>query len=481
MEILDLITFLIDKFGYIIVTLAIMLESAGIPMPGETVLVIAAAYAGAGHLSILLVILCAAAGAIVGDGIGYWIGRKLGRPFLNKHGKWLHLTPERMDKLEKLFAKHGPMTVFFGRFFTLLRTYAALFAGVWRMPYATFTLYNALGGIVWALCFGMLGYLFGQNLPALERVARTVGWALTIPVVIIIAFALFWRFTLKHHVVLVQRLKSIVQKSFIGYLGRRYSWHIHWLLRHWTAAQYTVLHIIAGLAIACAGTVFFARTAHSAFSDHLFANLDQLLYQTLQSWATPFATLMFKVISIMGSFGVAALAVFGALYFILRRRWIKAIAVCIVVIGGQLLVFALKFTYANMRTYIDDATIVSGFGFSFPSGHAMESLIVYGLMTYFLILRVKNWGAATASIGLSLFVVLLIGFSRIYLGLNFLSDVICGFLGGIVWLSSCLIALELIRRGQIGDRRRQRRARTKNTLKALTEEATLPEKDGQKK
>src|SRR5512133_826163 len=226
MEIVEFLVEMIEKYGYIIVFLAIMLESMGVPMPGETALVIAAAAAGTGHLNIYGVIIAAALGAIIGDGIGYWVGRKLGRPFLEKHGRWLHLTEDRMFKLEKLFVKHGPMTVFFGRFFSLLRTYAALFAGVWRMKYVVFTLYNALGGIVWAVVFGILGFIFGQNLPLLEKIAKTIGWALTIPLVCIVAIALVWRWSIKHKELLKKRFDSILEKSGYNYIIKRFSWQI---------------------------------------------------------------------------------------------------------------------------------------------------------------------------------------------------------------------------------------------------------------
>jgi membrane protein DedA with SNARE-associated domain/membrane-associated phospholipid phosphatase len=464
MEIMEFLTELIERYGYLIVMFAIMLESAGIPMPGETALVIAAAFAGAGHLNIGLVIASSALGAIIGDSGGYWIGRRLGRPFVDKYGKWLHLTPERMNKLDKLFVRHGPLTVFFGRFFTLLRTYSALFAGVWRMPYGKFSLYNALGGIVWAMCFGMLGYLFGQNLPLLEKVAKTIGWALTIPMILIVLFALLWRWTVKHQEMLIKRTHEIIERSFIGYIVRRYSWQIHWVLRHWTAAQYTIMHITLGLIVAGTGIFLFARTAHSAFTDDRIARWDRQIVLLFQEWSTPLATLIFQCLTWLGSYGVAAVSIAVTLIFVLRHRWLNAVSMCTVVLGGQLLVYVLKVGFSRLRPIPEDLVLITGFGFSFPSGHAMQSLIVYGLIAYFLILWAKQWVAATGIIALTAFLVLIIGFSRLYLGVNFLSDVLCGLAGGLVWLSFCLTALELLRRGHVGDRRRTKRTRTKTAV-----------------
>jgi membrane protein DedA with SNARE-associated domain/membrane-associated phospholipid phosphatase len=459
MEILDFLVELIDQYGYIIVTLAILLESVGIPMPGETALVVAAAFAGAGHLNIALVITCAAVGAIVGDAGGYWVGRRLGRPFLETHGKWLRLTPERIRKLEELFVRHGPMTIFFGRFFTLLRTFAAIFAGVGHMPYRTFTLYNALGGIVWSMCFGILGYLFGQNLPLLEHIAKTVGWVLTIPLALMILFAFAWRWIVRHRTELIQRANRLVERSFIGYIKQRYSWHIHWLLRRWTAVQYTILHIVSGLIIASAGTWAFIRVGQSALSDARIALWDRSILFALQDGATPLATMVFRIVTALGSYGVAAIAIYAVVFFFLRRQWLNAVAMSVVILGGQLLVLVLKLAYARPRPDIGGPFpfSISGFSFSFPSAHTMESLIVYGMIAYFIILRFRRWEVGTGVILLTTLLVLTIGFSRIYLGVSYLSDVLCGLAGGVVWLSSCLTALELLRRDQIGDRRRQHR------------------------
>jgi len=457
MEILEFLTHMIEQYGYIIVFLAIMIESIGVPMPGETALVVAAAFAGAGHLNISLVIICSAAGAIVGDAGGYWVGRRFGRPFLEKYGKWLHLTPERMEKLEVLFRKHGPMTVFFGRFFTLLRTYAALFAGIWRMPYPTFTLYNALGGIVWALTFGMVGYLFGQNLPLLEKIARTVGWALTIPLVLCILFALLWRWVVKHQVAIRQKASLAFERSFISRLSKRYSWQIHWVLRSWSMVQYTIGHIVVGLLVAGTGTYLFGAMVKSALYGQYVVALDLDIARLFAQWATPLATSFFTMASLAGSYGVTVVAAGATLLFLLQKRWLRVISVLVIAAGGQLLTAILKMAFSRISPLSAGEAMISWFGHDFPSNHSMMSLIIYGMIAYFAIISVRHWTVKSGVVFLSLFLILLIGFSRLYLGMNTLSSVLCGFAGGIVWLSTWLTVLELLRQGKVGDRRRARR------------------------
>jgi membrane protein DedA with SNARE-associated domain len=171
----------LNVLGYPAVTIFVMIESSGIPFPGETMLLLASFYAAASHeLQIPFVIICAALGAIIGDNIGYHIGRTGGRAFITRFGKYFFVKPEHLDRAEQFFAKHGDKTVFFGRFIAVLRAWAAFLAGVNNMHWRTFLFYNAAGGIVWATIFGCIGFFAGRffhdNFGQVEHFARTVGW-----------------------------------------------------------------------------------------------------------------------------------------------------------------------------------------------------------------------------------------------------------------------------------------------------------------
>lgn len=188
------VTHLLSTYGYFAIFLLVMLESSGIPLPGETILVSAAIFASTGHgLDIGLVIGCAALGAIIGDNIGFWIGREYGLRLVARWGPRVGLD-ERKQKLgQYLFSKYGGSIVFFGRFVAVLRAFAALLAGVNRLPPWRFFFFNAVGGIVWATVFGTGGYLLGEGI---HRVAGPVGWvALALALV---GAIVLWRFY-KHH------------------------------------------------------------------------------------------------------------------------------------------------------------------------------------------------------------------------------------------------------------------------------------------
>ena len=155
---------LIHTYGLWVVFTLIMLESMGVPLPGETALMTAALYAGSTHrIDIVSVVLVAATAAIIGDNIGYVIGRSIGVRLVTRYGRYVRLDEPRLKVGQYLFLRHGGKIVFFGRFVAFLRTYAALLAGMNRMSWPHFLLMNALGGICWATLFGGGAYLFGAQ------------------------------------------------------------------------------------------------------------------------------------------------------------------------------------------------------------------------------------------------------------------------------------------------------------------------------
>jgi membrane protein DedA with SNARE-associated domain len=181
-------------YGYIIVFFAIMIESMGVPFPGETMLLVGSAYAASsGTLSIYGVIGAAAGGAITGDSIGYWIGREGGRRLISRYGKFVGLTDERYGKAQDYLKRHGGKAVFFGRFVSIARTWIAVLVGAHRLNYFQFLLYNVLGGIVWATLYGSLGYVFGANLPLLEKWVRRAGITLSLCAVVLVIYLLYLR------------------------------------------------------------------------------------------------------------------------------------------------------------------------------------------------------------------------------------------------------------------------------------------------
>lgn len=180
---------LIQTYGYAGVAFVIGLESMGVPVPGEATLIAAATYAGATaghaeHLDIRLVILAAFAGAVVGDSIGYWIGREIGFRLLLRYGGHIGLDERRLKLGQYLFLRHGGKIVFIGRFIAVLRVAAAVLAGANRMPWPRFILFNATGGLVWAALVGLAAYTLGTSLNRLSGPLGFILLAIAVAVVI---------------------------------------------------------------------------------------------------------------------------------------------------------------------------------------------------------------------------------------------------------------------------------------------------------
>jgi membrane protein DedA with SNARE-associated domain len=153
----------VGHVGYPLLFLLVMAESSGVPIPGETALITAAVLASQGQLQIELVIAIAAAGAIIGDNIGYVIGRNGGRWLLERPGRFHRQRLQVLETGEPFFERHGPKAVFFGRFVLVLRVWASWLAGATRMPWHSFLVWNALGGICWATGVGLIAYFLGHS------------------------------------------------------------------------------------------------------------------------------------------------------------------------------------------------------------------------------------------------------------------------------------------------------------------------------
>ena len=199
------IAHLLTTYGYLVVALMVGIEGMGIPVPGEATLIAASIVAGTTHeLNIVLVIVSAASGAILGDNAGFWIGRSLGYRLLRKYGSYIWLTERRIKLGQYLFTRYGGALVFVGRFISLLRTLAPFIAGANRMPWPRFVVFNALGGITWATLYGSAAYLLGK------QAHGVIGRAgLLLGVVGLVAIVAAWLFLKRNEA----RLEAVAERA----------------------------------------------------------------------------------------------------------------------------------------------------------------------------------------------------------------------------------------------------------------------------
>jgi membrane protein DedA with SNARE-associated domain len=169
MTVLGDLLHLIGRYGYLVVFFGVTLEGAGVPLPGETVLIAAGALVHRGVLDFGDTLFFGIFGAVVGSQIGYWVGRFGGHPFVLRWGRYLFITRERLGHAEAFFDRHGGSAVFLSRFVVGLRVFGALVAGTSRMPWGKFALYNVLGGTIWATAALSLGYFLWASISLVEH------------------------------------------------------------------------------------------------------------------------------------------------------------------------------------------------------------------------------------------------------------------------------------------------------------------------
>ncbi len=164
-----------EYYGYWVVFFGVMLENAGVPVPGETILLAAGFFAAQGHFSLAEVITIAAVGAVLGDNTGYLVGREVGRATLVRYGRFAGLTQGRIAHMDSFFKAHGNKTILVARFITGLRVFAALLAGSAHMPWRTFAVYNMLGAVLWSIAISLAGFFFGRSWDVLEHWIKGAG------------------------------------------------------------------------------------------------------------------------------------------------------------------------------------------------------------------------------------------------------------------------------------------------------------------
>jgi membrane protein DedA with SNARE-associated domain len=205
----------LESYGYLVVFLLVMIESTGVPVPGETALVGAALYAGSTHkLEIWWIVAVAIAGAVVGDNIGFAIGRFGGAKLLLRYGHKIHLHEARLKIGIWLFRRHGGKVVFWGRFVSILRTWAAFLAGANHMEWRRFLFYNAAGGTVWATLYAVAYYEFGG---ALRKLSTTIDIVLGVTgTAILVAFVIWSK---RKEAELQERAEQEIEGSVAEELG----------------------------------------------------------------------------------------------------------------------------------------------------------------------------------------------------------------------------------------------------------------------
>ncbi|GAA2597041.1 DedA family protein [Winogradskya consettensis] len=206
---------ILDKWGYLAVAAIILVESFGMPAPGQTIMVAAAIYSSWGRLDIWAVGIIAFVAAVLGDNIGYWIGVRGGRKAVHRFGKYIFITPERLERAELFFARRGNRIVVVARFIDGLRQLNGVIAGITAMPWRTFLIYNAIGAALWVGWWTTIAYLLGTHLVEIIDRAHEYKWFAIAAVILAIGAYVFFhmRHIRKRKARLAEEVKTTESKA----------------------------------------------------------------------------------------------------------------------------------------------------------------------------------------------------------------------------------------------------------------------------
>jgi len=384
-----------DYFTYLVVFGATLLEAfplIGFIIPGQTLLILAGLAVKLNELNLILIIFLASLGAIGGDSFGYFLGKKYGYALLAKYKYIFKIKQKHLEKTEELINKNSGLTLVLGRFNSITRALAPFVAGVTNLPLKKFIRYNIIGAVLWATTFGFIGFLFGHSY---KLISSFIGKGSAFIIIFLILVFVIYKLTYS-------------KKEFLS--------------------KTKLLKIAVNLSLVW---IFYQILEESG--NEWLSVLDAKVLSWATSIATPVFTVFMKITTALADppiFICLCILVSGILLFYRRFKdllWFYgALSVGYVILQG------IKTIVARPRP-IDSIITVNGW--SFPSGHATMSTIFFLAVIYLFVLKLKKGFLKNLLITLGIILPLLIGFSRLYLKVHNLSDVLGGFTLGLFIIS----------------------------------------------
>lgn len=481
----------LGSWAYLLVAVMAMAETAaflGFIAPGEFTIILGGVLAGQGTLSIGLLIGIVWVSIMIGDSIGFALGRKLGRGFAQKHGPKVRLTEERLARVEDYFHRHGGKTVFFGRWIGFVRPLMPFTAGASDMPYRRFIPYDVLSAGLFGATFSLLGYIFYHSLGTITKIAGRGAFGIGIFVAVVaagvftfkrlrhaedrkraadwfrrqgerpalrplvraaaVAGGPIWRYLVRP---IWRHVLTPIRRHVLHPIARRLGPPLRFLAQRLTPGHLGVeLTTLVAIAAVC-GYVFGIYT--DVVSDGSLTPADTTALDAARDIRVAGLTTFAKVITVLGSFQavIAAVVVAGAL-LVLRRRYAETLVLgC----GAIVVHFAVQIAKAAVERPRPGHGLIDVEGFGFPSGHAAQS-IAYVAVAVALSRLVTGAGARVAMVVAGVVIAALVGLSRVYLQVHYLSDVTAGWALGLAifsLLASIALVVSFVRNNERAGRR----------------------------
>jgi len=427
--------------GYWLAFFAALLETTlliGMILPGSTFLLVLGAYSAGPHLDFGDLLWFAIVGAVLGDNLNYWLGKKYGKQWV-KTGIWF-IKPAHFDRTREFFDNHGAKSVFLGRFIPSVKEFIPFIAGTVGMKRKTFILWNVLGAIGWGTGWLGIGYLFAQSLNLAELWLSRAGIFIGFLVIIgIVLYFLKWLISRKGKqllTVIVSILKSIkealLKNEYIAPWFQKHPRTISFLKARFDTAEFSGMTLSIFVLTFFYVVALFAGIIEDLITSDPIVAVDVHVANLVAVLRTESLIEIFSWITLLGKSQVVL--VFITLTIIFLWLWRKSnyiYALVIAVSGSELFTYLGKLAFHRARP---ELSVYTEHSFSFPSGHATIAISFYGFIGYLLIRFSQSWNKKVNLFFITVFVILAIGLSRIYLGAHYISDVWSGYLVGTMWL-----------------------------------------------
>lgn len=445
---LDYLVNLVSRLGhwsYLAISIGAALESAaflGLFVPGESLVLVTGFLASQGVLDLDVSIWAVALGAVVGDSIGYEMGRRLGRPALLRYGSNFGLNHERIERADAFFRTHGGKSIFLGHFVGFARAVVPFLAGASLMKYTVFLSYSVIGATLWSSVTVSLGYFLGASWQTAEH---WIGRASAIfGGIFLFALLLLWlyRLAMRYEKEIRLSFEHFIQEPRAVRFRRRFAPQIAFFGARLSPSGYLGLNLTVGALVLIGASWLFGGIAEDVLTGDPLTVVDVQVANWLHARATPIVTKIMLVIShVNGPLWISIYVALAVVCLALKRDWYWAICTLVTVPTGTLLNVLMKYAFHRDRPSFDHP-LLSLTTYSFPSGHAAGSTLFYGLFAAYLVTKADRWRSRVVIALCAFAVVILVSLSRMYLGVHYLSDVLAGMAEGVAWLSLCLAGMD---------------------------------------
>lgn len=437
----------LEHWGYVIVFVIVLLECQaflGLFMPGESIVMLAGFLAGQEVLDVRVLIAVVAAAAIMGDSIGYEFGRLLGRDWLRRHGATFWLRPERLDRMDAFFARHGGLSVLFAHFLHVGRALVPFLAGASRLPYPRFLVYNATGCFLWAAIFTLVGYFFGQNWHLVERWIGRAGIFAGIFAGMVLAMVWLWRWIASREMEMRRWWEQFCARPGVANFRLRFARHIDWLEQRLSPKGYLGIHLTVGIFLLLAAAATFGGAPRVFGSRDLIAGMDLQVARWFESHAAPVANQAMLYTAYLSSLvWLAALVFIAAAVLIWHREKHRLLLLLLAGPVGVGLDFLLEQLFARERPGFGDEFVGRSLGLL--HGDMLGATVVYGVLACILMRGALRWPWRALVVLMTILVLFVLALSNLYLGAYSLSDALVAMIEGGVWLFFCISGVEIVR------------------------------------